>query len=641
MHFNSTSIKNFIFSLVLGTACSHLCHAQWQPPQKIVAADRENLSVFGGSVAVSGDYAIVGAHGEDEDANGNFTMERAGAAYIFHKEGTTWKQVKKIVAPVRSSFMLFGSKVAISGNVAVVGAPYETINGPGGTVTPGAVYIFQKDAGGTDSWGLVKKINAPQPQHNVNFGAAVAISGDYVLTSAPYETDATPDNSLDFAGAAYLYRKDQGGANNWGLVKRILSSDRSGSDQFGYSVAISGDKAIIGAMQEAHDVNGSNMVWAAGSAYIFEKNSGGTDSWGQVKKITAPIRAEYDYFGASVSINGDYVVVGANQESEDLAEVNTVAHAGSAYVFKKGQGGASNWGLVRKITASYREPYQNFGKSVSIQGNFIVVGADYDDTDANGNNPVSASGSAFIFENSGSDNWAMTKKITATSRDGNEGFGNSVAIDGTNIIVGAGNKSDDQNNANPMLYAGAAFLFHNDAILPVTLSHFEAQKIESQAHLSWTTTEETNSSHFDIQRSANGRNWVTLETVKAANESRVTTPYYSFDKSPFVGQNLYRLKMVDNDGTFAYSKIEALTFDGAQNALFYPNPAADRLHLSDAVLKTTASLKLLDQTGKAVFQTSRPTVIIQTGHISGGLYVLQITKTDGSITSSPVIIGQR
>lgn len=643
MQFKFTSFKKWVFPLMLAIPCSHMSLAQqWLPKQKIVASDRENLSVFGSSVAISGDYAIVGALGEDEDADGNFSMERAGAAYIFQKIGGIWVQVKKIAAPVRSPFMLFGQQVAINGETAVVSAPSEAISLPGGGVAngAGAVYIFQKDAGGSNAWGLVKKITAPQPQTNVNFGSGLAISGDYLLLGVPYETDPTPDNSLDFAGAAYLYSKDQGGSNNWGLLKRILSSDRSGSDQFGKSVAISGDKAIVGAMQESHDASGSTMVWAAGSAYIFEKNNGGPDAWGQVKKITAPVRAEYDYFGTSVSISGEYAVVGASQEDEDAAETNTLMHSGSAYIFKRSQGGASNWGLLKKITAPQRIDLQDFGGSVSLQGNYIVVGARTDDNDANEANPVNAAGSAFIFENSGNDNWTMVKKMVASSRDSDDSFGYSVALDGNTIIVGASSKDDDENNANPMLNAGATFLFANDAILPVTLAYFNAQKLENQAHLTWSTMDETNSSHFEIQRSANGRNWTVIETVTSAGESQVKTTYNTLDSTPLSGENFYRLKMVDADGTFAYSSINRLFFDGQGFASFYPNPVGEQLLLGEKVLANAVSVKLLNQAGQRVFETSNPGGVIKTGHLNAGIYILQVAQKDGSVVASRVVVGK-
>lgn len=638
---NFTSVKKWVFPLMLAIPCSHMSLAQqWLPKQKIVASDRENLSVFGSSVAISGDYAIVGALGEDEDADGNFSMERAGAAYIFQKVGGTWVQVKKIAAPVRSPFMLFGQQVAINGETAVVSAPSEAISLPGGGAAngAGAVYIFQKDAGGSNAWGLVKKITAPQPQTNVNFGSGLAISGDYLLLGVPYETDPTPDNSLDFAGAAYLYRKDQGGNNNWGLLKRILSSDRSGSDQFGKSVAISGDKAIVGAMQESHDADGSNMIWAAGSAYIFEKNNGGPDAWGQVAKITAPVRAENDYFGTSVSIDGDYAAIGSVGESEDASEANTVPRAGAAYVFKKGLGGA--WGFVKKVTASQRAANDNFGTSVSLKGDYLVVGADYDDEDANEANTVNNAGSAFIFENSGSDNWTMAKKVVASSRNGEEGFGNAVAVDGRNIIVGAVRKFDDENDTNSMLYAGAAFMYNNDPVLPVTLANFDAQNLENQAHLTWSTMDETNSSHFEIQRSANGHNWAVIETVPATSESQTKTTYNALDRSPLSGENFYRLKMVDADGTFAYSSINRLFFDGQRFATFYPNPVGEQLSLGEKVLTNAVSIKLVNQSGRQVFETSKPAAVIKTGHLNAGIYILQVVQKDGSVMASRVVVGK-
>lgn len=626
---------------MLAIPCTQMSVAQqWLPKQKIVAADRENLSYFGSSVAISGDYAIVGALGEDEDANGNFSMERAGAAYIFHKENDTWTQVRKVVAPVRASFMQFGAKVAISGDVVVVGAPGEGIGLPGGGVasSAGAVYVFQKDAGGIDAWGVVKKVTSSQPQSNANFGSALAISGDYVLAGAPYESDATPDNSLDDAGAAYLYRKGQGGANNWGLLKRILSSDRSGSDKFGSSVAISGDKAIVGAWQESHDANGSNMIWSTGSAYIFEQNSGGSDAWGQVAKITAPVRAENDYFGISVTIDGDYAAVGSVGESEDASEANVIARAGAAYVFKKGPGGT--WGFIKKVTASQRAANDNFGTSVSLKGDYLVVGADYDDEDANEANTVNNAGSAFIFENSGSDNWTLAKKVVASSRNGEEGFGNAVAVDGKNVIVGAVRKFDDENDANSMLYAGAAFLYNSDPVLPVTLAYFDAQRLENQAYLTWTTMEEANSSHFEIQRSANGRSWTIIANAAAANAGQVKTDYNAMDPSPLSGENLYRLKMVDTDGTFAYSSIKRLFFDGQQFASFYPNPVGEQLLLGEKVLANAVSVNLLNQAGQRVFETSEPAGVIKTGHLNAGIYVLQIVQKDGNVATSRVVVGK-
>jgi len=115
-----------------------------------------------------------------------------------------------------------------------------------------------------------------------------------------------------------------------------------------------GDYAIVGAYAEDEDTNGANTLSNAGSAYIFKKDQGGTDNWGQVKKIVSSDRGASDFFGISVSIDGEYAIVGASTEDHDANGANTISNAGSAYIFKKDQGGTDNWGQVKKIVSSDR-----------------------------------------------------------------------------------------------------------------------------------------------------------------------------------------------------------------------------------------------------------------------------------------------
>jgi hypothetical protein len=176
--------------------------------------------------------------------------------------------------------------------------------------------------------------------------------------------------------------------------------------------------------------------------------------------------------------------------------------------------------------------------------------------------------------------------------------------------------------------------------LPVTLIAFEAAARENHVSLNWSTAEEANSSHFEIQRSATGRNWNIIGTAKAANISQVNRNYDAIDKAPLIGNNLYRLKMVDRDSTFSYSKIAHADFESTQLLSFYPNPAADRLQLSEAVLKNAVSVELLDQSGKAVLASPRPSPVINIGHLRAGMYILQITGRDGAVTSKQVAIGR-
>ena len=192
-------------------------------------------------------------------------------------------------------------------------------------------------------------------------------------------------------------------AQNWDEIIKTAASDRTASDYFGYSVSISGDYAVVGAYLEDHDVSGGNEMSDAGSAYIF-KNTGGT--WSEVRKITASDRAASDNFGYSVSISGDYAVVGAHYEDHDASGGDEKTNAGSAYIFKKDQGGTDNWGQLQKIIASDRTSYDYFGVSVSISNDYVIVGAHREDHDANGGNEMIDAGSAYIFkkDQGGTDN---------------------------------------------------------------------------------------------------------------------------------------------------------------------------------------------------------------------------------------------
>lgn len=628
MHSFFTPLKKpFLFFLSLILSISLSFGQAWHPGKKIVTSDRTNLGAFGHVVSVSGDYAVIGALDDDGAADGKPALPSAGAAYVFYNDNGTWIQVKKLYPSARAAGAYFGRSVCVKGDYIIIGSESQTdANEQNPIQGAGAAYIYAKDQGGPGNWGLVKKVTSPNRQFREYFGSSVAIEGDYAVAGAYYQS------------RVYMLEKNAGGTNNWGSVATLLPQGGNGFDSFGGNVAISGEHVVVSAQSDDNSGTGPALQHS-GSAYIFKKGLGGTNNWGLVKKFTAPVKSESAGFGSSIAIDGEYVVVGAPNETA-MQGSTLVSGAGSAYLFSRNSGGADQWRLHKTLIPAVRNS-SSFSASVAIKGSAVVIGGYSDDFDYKNENFVYHAGAAWVFsENHGGEaNWGQTAKIHAPDRDEGEVFGNAVGISETQIIVG----SMTERNGEPysITSPGAAYSFSLESALPVKLAHFSAKRREAHAHLSWTTTEETNSSHFEIQRSADGRKWSTLLSIPAANESHITRSYSTSDLSPLAGLNLYRHKMVDHDGTFAYSKIEALTFESAQNALFYPNPATDRIQLSDAVLRTTASLKLLDQTGKVIFETSRPTATIQTDHISGGLYVLQIVKTDGSVSSSPVVIGQR
>ena len=309
----------------------------WAEVQKIVASDRGVLDAFGTNVSISGDYAIVGATGQGTDATGGDTLTSAGAAYIFERDVTgTWTEVQKIVASDRAANNSFGISVSISGDYAIVGATGQRTDATGGDTLEiaGAAYVYKRDVTGT--WVEVQKIVASDRAALDFFGFSVAISGSHAIITA-YRKDAVMGaNNLPDAGAAYIF--EENGTGTWVEVQKVVASDRAAGDEFGFNVAISGEHAIVGAYWQDANVAGGNSLSDAGAAYIYEKD--GTGAWVEVQKIVASDRTAEDEFGFSVAISGDYAIVGAEEQATDTAGMNSLTGAGAAYLYKKDGTGA-------------------------------------------------------------------------------------------------------------------------------------------------------------------------------------------------------------------------------------------------------------------------------------------------------------
>ena len=227
-----------------------------------------------------------------------------------------------------------------------------------------------------NNWGEVKVI-----QDATESLRRAAISGDTIVAGAPFGTNPNSWNAK-----ALVFERDAGGADNWGKVKTLAASDTQSGLNFGITVAIENDHIVVGAPSVPTGL--PPMFTQNGAAYVFERNAGGANNWGEVKKIVAPDGAPQDNFGSSVAVSGGKIVVGANRA--DIGGTDQ----GAAYVFEQNNGGASNWGFVRKLTATTGGASNDlFGASVGISGNTIIVGEPFDDIGAN-----SDQGSAYIFD---------------------------------------------------------------------------------------------------------------------------------------------------------------------------------------------------------------------------------------------------
>jgi hypothetical protein len=239
----------------------------------------------------------------------------------------------------------------------------------------------------------------------------------------------------------------------WSLQQKIIANDREVDDYFGSSVSISGDYVIAGAWYEDHDASGLNTLAGAGSAYIFKRN--GT-RWTQQQKIVASDRGSGDYFGFTVSITENYAIVGAYNEDENVSGGSTLTDAGSAYIFKLN---GSTWSQLQKIVASDRYIGDFFGYSVSISGSYAIIGAIGEDEDISGGNTIDQAGSAYIF-NRIDTTWIQHQKIVSSDRGADEYYGMSVSIDSAYAIIGSYMDSEDAIGLNTKTNAGSAFILH-------------------------------------------------------------------------------------------------------------------------------------------------------------------------------------
>jgi hypothetical protein len=358
---------------------------------KLRASDGAAVDYFGWSVVVSDDFAIAGSYSDDNVGTD------AGAAYIFHYDGTDWVQQAKLIASDAANQDYFGYSVCLAGDNAIVGAYLDDDNGN----SAGAAYIFHYN--GT-AWTEQSKLTASDGGNQDQFGRSVSLSGDYALVAAYKDDTHAPD-----VGAVYAFHFD---GQNWVEQGKLVASDGTAFDNFGRSVSLSGEYALIGASGD--DESGTTP----GFAYIFRFNG---LNWIEEVKLTASDGLPGDRFGQSVSLDGDIALVGAVGD-DDNGET-----AGAAYIFQRV---GTIWIEQSKLKPGDGAAFDNFGRSVSLSGDYALLGAGGDDDSG----PYS--GSAYLFRSDGS-NWTEETKLIASDGAAVDHFGGSVSLSEDHILIGA------------------------------------------------------------------------------------------------------------------------------------------------------------------------------------------------------------
>ncbi len=336
----------------------------WSQQAYLKASNTGAQDRFGLSVAVSGDTVVIGAYQEDSSTTGvggnqnDETAFNAGAAYVFTRSGSTWSQQAYLKASNTGGQDQFGYSVAISGDTVVVGAIGEDSSATGvggdqnneGAFDSGAAYVFTRSGSTWSQQAYLKASNTGGGNQfsstpGDNFGWSVAISGDTVVVGAYGESssatgvdgDQNNEGATD-SGAAYVFTRS---GSTWSQQAYLKASNTGSPDNFGISVAISGDTVVVGAYLEDSSAPGidstpNESATDAGAAYVFTR-SGST--WSQQAYLKASNTGAYDYFGTSVAISGDTVVVGAPDEDSSATGVdgdqslNNASASGAAYLF--------------------------------------------------------------------------------------------------------------------------------------------------------------------------------------------------------------------------------------------------------------------------------------------------------------------
>lgn len=396
-------------------------HAVPAQQARLAAADGAEADLYGVSVAVDGNTAVVGALGAavagDDDR---------GAVYVLVRNGTSWSQQAKLVASDGQAGDHFGTSVAISGSTVVVGAEA----GDGAAADQGAAYVFVRS--GT-TWSQQAKVTASDGASFDGFGQSVALSGDSAVVGSPV------------ANAAYVFARS---GTAWSEQAELSAA---GADGFGISVAVDGGSALVGAL---------NTNAGQGAAYVFTRTGA---SWSQQAQLTASDGLPDDLFGNSVSLAGDTAAIGAT--TSDIEDEDA---QGAAYVFVRS---GATWSQQAKLTATDGAAGDFLAWSVALSGDTVLAGARGKTVGTN-----VEQGAAYVFGRTGTA-WTQKNKLTAADGTEDDNFGVAVALAGTTAVVGApfatGPGSTDQGAAH--VYAESAvtlryYLHGND--IPGTAGGF-------------------------------------------------------------------------------------------------------------------------------------------------------------------------
>jgi len=375
---------------------------RWNPQALLYLPGTENNNIA--DVSICGDFAVVSSILDDTYGTD------AGSVHIFYRNypsANDWGHWKSFGPPGITATNRFGWRIDVDDEYLAVGSRNDDL-----------VFLYARNAGGADQWGKVREFSAP-------------LSGQFRDASVRLNNGRLVIGSQK-GGTAYLHERNSGGTDNWGQMAQLNPSDNA-TNLFGCSVAIWGETVVVGAYTD--DDGGGN----AGAAYIYTCNTGGADSWGEVKKVIANDAVAGQNFGRTVDIWNDTIMLSADGDTENPL-------GGAAYILSRNKGGADNWGQTAKLSS-----LSAYALSTPLVRG-VATGPDLGVASVNFNGSLSNEVNGVrVFQEYVCREWdrfesavILTDSNTASQSD----FGTAVSLYGDTLAVGSGSST----NADGLAY---------------------------------------------------------------------------------------------------------------------------------------------------------------------------------------------
>ena len=372
---------------------------------KLIVSNGQQGDEFGHAVAIDGDYAVVGVPQFDAVA------EDSGVVFVYRQRNDgSWGRIASLTAPDGELNDAFGWSVDIDGDTIVVGARADDDMGR----NAGAAYVFDRNTGGADNFGFVTKLTNANGSALDQYGHSVAVDGNSLIVGSRLDDDQGRNS-----GSAFVYDNVGG---NWTLTTELIPSSLVQGDQFGFDVAIDGDFFLVGARK----TNGAKTD--DGSAFLFERNNGGTDNFGLVTQFFDPDPTNFDWFGQAVDIRNDTVAIGKPIR-------NGRQRTGEVLIFERNEGGTDNWGLAGQVAAPDDALANQFGFAISLNDTDLFVGARLDQ------NVKQNAGRAYQFD--GASGWTLERSIDSATSQRGDYFGSAIAATNDSLFISS--PRDDDN----------------------------------------------------------------------------------------------------------------------------------------------------------------------------------------------------